>query len=165
MSDAGSVMSACSERWSNVVQNLFMERLEKRRGSMSDVDKLYRIMQHTIVDIFFEACGRLESHKWIRSAGFSAGVRFAEEFLDMSDKLFIYIGQLQRILNELNIGTLKIKRAGSGKMEFILDCSRHATYAYTMCCYGEGLLSGMLETYINKKRKSNLSGYEIQLSV
>ena len=131
---------------------------------MNDVDKLYRIMQQAIVDTLFEACGQVETNKLIRSAGFGAGVRFADECLDLSDKLFTYIRQLQRIFKELNIGTLKVERASSGKVEFILNCSRHATYGYTMCCYGEGLLAGMLEAYINKK-KLVLSDYTIRLSV
>ena len=131
---------------------------------MSHEAKLYQIMQHTIVDVLFDAYGQAESHKLIRTAGFKAGISYAESVLDLSDKLFLFIRHLQKIFKELGIGMLKVEKVSAGAVEFNLDCSEHLRYGYAVCCYGEGLLSGILETYI-KEETSALSSFEIRLAM
>ena len=131
---------------------------------MSYENKIYRIMQHTIVDVLLDAYGQAESHKLVRAAGFKAGASFAENSSDLPDKLFLFIRHLQKIFKELCIGNLRVERASTDNVEFNLDCSEHMRYAYAVCCYGEGFLSGVLETYI-KEKTTALSSYAIRLTM
>ena len=131
---------------------------------MNNENQLYRVMQHAIVDVLFDAYGQADSHKLIRAAGFKAGMTFAKSAFDLSNKLFLFIRHLQKTFKELRIGTLKVEKASADNVEFTLDCSEHMRYAYATCCYGEGLLAGIMETYI-KEKNSGLSSYVIRLSM
>ena len=94
--------------------------------------------------------------KIFRQAGRRAGVYFANNFLDLNQSLDDFVCQLQNKLQEFKMGVLRIESIDVESGRIILtiaedaDCSGLPILGQTVCNYDEGLIAGILSTYLKK---------------
>jgi predicted hydrocarbon binding protein len=114
---------------------------------------VYRLMQFTLHDVLTEKFGGEKVDEFFREAGHLAGTAFAGNLLDLSAGFDEFIAQLQRKLQELRIGILRMEKLDSETGEIVLtvgedlDCSGLPVTGETVCSYDEGFLAGVLEAY------------------
>lgn len=133
--------------------------ISKGRANLGeDVPVLvYRLMQYTLLDVLCREYGQVEANKIFRQAGFLAGSEFAKNILDVNVDFDTFVAQLQRKLQELKIGILRIEVFDSESGEIVLtvgedlDCSGLPVTDEMVCTYDEGFLAGILEAYSGKK--------------
>ncbi|MDR0330220.1 MAG: 4-vinyl reductase [Chitinispirillales bacterium] len=131
------------------------------RGDLGeDVPVLvYRLMQYTILDVLAKEFGEEKANDYIRAAGCLAGREFADNVLDLNADFSKFVADLQKKLQELRIGILRMEAfdGGSGEMTLTvgqdLDCSGLPVTDETVCDYDEGFIAGILEAYTKKTYK------------
>ncbi|MCL2798241.1 MAG: 4-vinyl reductase [Firmicutes bacterium] len=114
---------------------------------------VYRLMQFTVFDVMEAEFGKEAAQGLFRKAGFSAGMAFAKNNLDLGADFNAFVSQLQNVLKALLIGILKIESANADKTKISLsvsedlDCSGLSDIGETVCYYDEGFLAGVLKAY------------------
>jgi len=114
---------------------------------------VYRLMQFTVFDVLNAAYGEEGAQEVFRKAGYSAGIAFAKNNLDLSASFEVFVSELQKVLTSLMIGVLRIERANQDKTKLVLtvsedlDCSGLPVVGETVCHYDEGFLAGVLKAY------------------
>lgn len=117
---------------------------------------VYRLMEYSLRDELVERFGKEAQIEIFRGAGYRAGVYFAENYLDLTLDFSSFTAQLQKQLEELKIGVLRIEETEeeTGKMILTIsedaDCSGLPAQGETVCNYDEGFLAGLLSTYTKK---------------
>ena len=117
---------------------------------------VYRLLEYSFREELLDRFGREATVEIFRSAGHRSGVFFAQSYLDLTLEMSDFIAQLQRKLEEMRIGVLRVEEIeeSTGKMVFTVaedaDCSGLPALGETVCNYGEGFLSGVLTTYTQK---------------
>ncbi|MCL2373665.1 MAG: 4-vinyl reductase [Treponema sp.] len=117
---------------------------------------VYRLMQFTLVDVLTKGLGKEKTDEYMRAAGLLAGLEFARNVLDLSVDLNSFIASLQKALEELKVGILRIESIGEKVEEIILtvaedlDCSGLPITEETVCNYDEGFIAGILEAYTGR---------------
>ena len=82
---------------------------------------------------------------------------FAENMLDISLSLNEFIAGLQRRMEELKIGVLRVEKLDKETGKIVLtvsedaDCSGLPLLGETVCNYDEGFISGILSAYMGKE--------------
>jgi len=118
---------------------------------------VYRLFQYTLKDILSRELNEEQAASLFKAAGHLAGTEFAKNALDLTGDFDHFITNLQRTLNDLKIGILRIESADLENFKFTLtvsedvDCSGLPVTDETVCDYDEGFLAGILETYSGKK--------------
>jgi len=118
---------------------------------------LYRLMQYTLLDILSKAHGLEQANDYFRKAGFLAGSEFTKNSFDLKVEFNVFISSLQRILEELKIGILRMEAYDPDTGNIVLtigqdlDCSGFPFTEENVCSYDEGFITGILETYFGKK--------------
>ncbi|MDR3362893.1 MAG: 4-vinyl reductase [Desulfovibrio sp.] len=118
---------------------------------------VYRLMQYTMLDVLTKAHGPDQANEYFRQAGFLAGTEFAKNVLDLKTDLDTFVANLQKKLQDLKIGILRIEAfdpvAGSLVLTVgqDLDCSGLPITDENVCSYDEGFIAGILEAYTGKK--------------
>ena len=129
------------------------------RGNLGDDIPLavYRLMEFSLREQLMEQLGREEQIQIFRKAGYRAGVYFAENMLDISLSLNEFIAGLQRRMEELKIGVLRVEKLDKETAKIVLtvsedaDCSGLPLLGETVCNYDEGFISGILSAYMGKE--------------
>ena len=117
---------------------------------------VYRLMQYTIIGELKERYGEDIANDIIRSAGFRAGVAFAQNVLEPTDDFSAYIANLQSKLKELSIGILRIEKADLDTLDIVLtvsedlDCSGLPVTDDSVCVYDEGFIGGIFYNFTGK---------------
>ncbi|MDR2196799.1 MAG: 4-vinyl reductase [Coriobacteriales bacterium] len=117
---------------------------------------VYRLMQFTMLDILTESYGSEKANDLFRDAGFLAGTEFAKNTLDLNVDLNAFVANLQKALEDLKIGILRMEAfdAETGNLMLTvgqdLDCSGLPLTNETVCNYDEGFIAGILEAYTGK---------------
>lgn len=118
---------------------------------------VYRLMQYTMLDVLTKARGADEANEYFRAAGFLAGTEFAKQTLDLSVDFNTFLASLQKALQSLKIGVLRMEAFDSETGNLVLtvgqdlDCSGLPVTNETVCFYDEGFIAGILEAYTGKK--------------
>ncbi len=118
---------------------------------------VYRLMQYTLRDELIKQFDAAKGKEIFTNAGRLAGKEFCRNMLDTKLSFNEFIADLQRKLKDLNIGILKIEKADTDKMRFILtvaedlDCSGLPLSGETICEYDEGFIAGILDAYTGKE--------------
>lgn len=118
---------------------------------------VYRLMQYTMLDVLTKAHGNEQANEYFRDAGFLAGSEFARHALDLTVDFNTFIANLQRKLQELKIGILRMETFEPETGNIILtvgqdlDCSGIPVTNETVCIYDEGFIAGILEAYTGQK--------------
>lgn len=118
---------------------------------------VYRLMQYTMLDVLTRAHGGERADAYFRQAGYLAGTEFAKNMLNLEVEFSSFFAELQQKLRELKMGILRIESFDPFSGEVMLtimedlDCSGIPVTNETVCCYDEGFLAGILESYSGKK--------------
>jgi predicted hydrocarbon binding protein len=118
---------------------------------------VYRLMQYTMLDVLTKAYGSATANEYFRQAGFLAGTEFARNVLNLNVDFDTFVANLQKSLEELKIGILRMEAFDSVTGNMILtvgqdlDCSGLPVTNETVCFYDEGFISGILQAYTGKK--------------
>jgi len=117
---------------------------------------VYRLMQFTMLDILSKAHGLDQANSYFKDAGFLAGTEFAKNVLDLSVDFDSFVADLQKALEDLKVGILRIEafESDTGKLvltvEQDLDCSGLPITNENVCIYDEGFIAGILNAYTGK---------------
>jgi len=118
---------------------------------------VYRLMQYTMLDVLNKAFGLEQANEFFRQAGYLAGTEFAKNTLDLKASFNVFIADLQKALQNLKVGILRMEAYDSETGEIVLtigqdlDCSGLPITNENVCIYDEGFISGILEVYTGKK--------------
>ena len=118
---------------------------------------VYRLMQFTMLDVLCKAHGIDKANEYFRDAGFLAGYEFAKNTLNLDKDFDSFIAELQRVLQELKIGLLRMESFDQATGSIVLtigqdlDCSGLPITHENVCVYDEGFIAGILEAYTGNK--------------
>ena len=118
---------------------------------------VYRLMQFTMLDVLSKAFGLDQANEYFRQAGFLAGSEFAKNTLDLKVDFSTFVANLQKSLETLKIGILRIEHFDAETGEIVLtvaqdlDCSGLPVTNENVCIYDEGFIAGILEEYTGTK--------------
>jgi len=118
---------------------------------------VYRLMQFTMLDVLSKEYGVEKANECFRDAGFLAGSEFAKNILDLKVEFNTFVANLQKSLQELKIGILRMEAFDPETGEIVLavdqdlDCSGLPITNENVCSYDEGFIAGILEVYTGKK--------------
>ncbi|MCL2294084.1 MAG: 4-vinyl reductase [Spirochaetes bacterium] len=132
--------------------------IKKGRGALGDEMPVlvYRLMQFTMLDVLTRELGKEKAKHFIREAGYIAGKEFTQNVMDISVSLDKFVANLQKALQELKIGILRIESLDEATGEIMLtvaedlDCSGLPITGEAVCNYDEGFIAGILEAYTTK---------------
>ena len=133
--------------------------IKEGRGDMGEEMPVlvYRLMQFTMLDVLTKAQGMEQANEYFRQAGFLAGTEFAKNVLDLKADFNIFLANLQKALQDLKVGILRMEAYNPETGNIILtvaqdlDCSGLPITNETVCVYDEGFIAGILEAYTGKK--------------
>lgn len=140
----------------------FEDYMKYEKGSRGNLGEelpviVYRMMEYSIMEELVQRFGREEQVDIFRSAGYRAGAYFAKTLLNLEQPLDSFISELQRTMENLKIGVLRIERIEEETGRIILtvsedaDCSGLPVLGETVCNYDEGFISGVLSTYSGRE--------------
>jgi hypothetical protein len=132
--------------------------IKEGRGNLGEEMPVlvYRLMQFTLLDVLTKDFGREKANDYIREAGRLAGREFAINVLDLKVDLNTFVANLQKVLEDLKIGILRLESINENAEEIImtvaedLDCSGLPISEETVCDYDEGFIAGILNVYTGK---------------
>ena len=133
--------------------------IKEGRGDLSEEMPVlvYRLMQYTMLDVLSKAHGPHQANEYFRRAGFLAGTEFAKNIVAMAVDFNEFISGLQKALQDLKIGILRMEDFNSEDGSIVLtvgqdlDCSGLPITNENVCIYDEGFIAGILEAYTGKK--------------
>ena len=117
---------------------------------------VYRLMQFTMLDVLSKAYGLETANSFFKEAGFLAGNEFAKNVLNLNTDFNSFVADLQRALEDLKIGILRIESFEEDGDRLILtvgqdlDCSGLPITNENVCIYDEGFIAGILNAYTGK---------------
>lgn len=118
---------------------------------------VYRLLEYSVREQLLEQFGKEQQVQIFRDAGYRAGVYFSQNILDEALEVNEYIALLQKTMEELKIGVLRIEQFDreTGKMVLTVsedaDCSGLPLLGETVCNYDEGFIAGVLSSYMKKE--------------
>jgi predicted hydrocarbon binding protein len=118
---------------------------------------VYRLMQYTMLDVLSKVHGLDQANEYFRQAGFLAGSEFAKNTLDLTVDFNAFFASLQKVLEDLKIGILRMEAFDSETGDLVLtvgqdlDCSGLPVTNENVCIYDEGFIAGILEAYTGKE--------------
>lgn len=118
---------------------------------------VYRLLEYSIKAELMQRYGKDVQIDVFRKAGRRAGEYFAKQLLDMTLPMDLFLGQLQKKLEELKIGILRIEEVDEATGRIVLtvaedaDCSGLPVLGETVCNYDEGFIAGVLSTYSGRE--------------
>lgn len=154
-----------------MTDNIFMTDMKKisldeylqydsnSRGNLgADIPVIvYRLLEYSIKDELVKRYGKEEQVEIFRNAGKKAGEFFAKNMLNMDQPLDMFVAELQRKMEEMKIGVLRVESIDEESGKIILtvsedaDCSGLPVLGETVCNYDEGFISGILSLYSGKE--------------
>jgi len=117
---------------------------------------VHRLMQYTLLDVLCKSFGIEKANSFFKDAGFLAGTEFAKNVLDLSTDFDSFIADLQKALESLKVGILRIESSEADTGRFVLtleqdlDCSGLPVTDENICVYDEGFIAGILNAYTGK---------------
>lgn len=127
------------------------------RGNLGDElpVAVYRMLEYSLKEALLERFGKQTQVELFRDAGRRAGTFFAKSALDLTLELDPFISHLQKRLQEMKIGVLRIESVDDNGRIYLTvsedaDCSGLPVLGETVCNYDEGFLAGVLSTYFGK---------------
>ena len=133
--------------------------IKEGRGDLSEEMPVlvYRLMQYTMLDVLSKAHGVDQANEYFRQAGYLAGTEFSRNALDLTLDFSEFISSLQKALQDLKIGILRMEDFNSDNGSIVLtvgqdlDCSGLPITNENVCIYDEGFIAGILEQYTGEK--------------
>lgn len=117
---------------------------------------VYRLLEFSLKGELTRRFGKGTQVDIFRSAGREAGEYFAKNMLNLDQPLDQFVSELQKKMQDLKIGVLRIEHVDEASGKIILtiaedaDCSGLPVLGETVCNYDEGFIAGILSTYSGK---------------
>ena len=135
-----------------------LANIKEGRGSLGEEMPVlvYRLMHFTMLDVLARDLGREKANHYIHEAGRLAGKEFTKNIMDISLPFDLFIASLQKTLQELKIGIMRLETFDEDSGDIMLtisedlDCSGLPITGETVCDYDEGFIAGILELYTLK---------------
>ena len=132
--------------------------VRKGRGDLGESMPvlIYRLMQYTLLDVLTKAHGLDQANSYFRDAGFLAGTEFSKNILDLTVDFDTFVADLQKALEDLCIGILRVEAFESDTGQLVLtveqdlDCSGLPITNENVCIYDEGFIAGILNAYTGR---------------
>ena len=136
----------------------YLQYDENSRGNLGEELSVlvYRMLEYSLKEELCRRYGKDTQVDVFRSAGRMAGEYFAKHMLNLDQPLDEFVSELQKKLQELKIGVLRIESVDEETGKIILtvaedaDCSGLPVLGETVCNYDEGFISGILSVYSGK---------------
>lgn len=118
--------------------------------------EIYRLMQFTVRDVLIRRWGVEATDEVMYEAGKEAGIQFFKNVITKKDGFNEFIADLQSRLIEYKIGILRVEKADTENLTFMLtmsedlDCSGLPVSNEVICKYDEGFLDGVLKAYTGR---------------
>lgn len=136
----------------------YLQYDEKSRGNLGEElpVMVYRMLEYSLKEELCRRYGKDVQVDIFRSAGRMAGEYFAKHMLNLDQPLDEFVSELQKKLQELKIGVLRIESVDEETGRIVLtvaedaDCSGLPVLGETVCNYDEGFISGILSVYSGK---------------
>ena len=118
---------------------------------------VYRLLEYSLKDELVRKYGKEAQVEIFRNAGRKAGEFFARKMLNLDQPLDQFVGELQKKMQEMKIGVLRVEDVNEESGKIILtvaedaDCSGLPVLGETVCNYDEGFISGILSLYSGKE--------------
>ena len=118
---------------------------------------VYRLMQHTMMDILHEGLGNKRVDPILRASGSLAGNKFAHNSLDLKADFQTFIASLKKALADLKINLLRIEsfNPDTGNLAITMrenpDNSALETTRENVHIYEVSFITGILEAYTGKR--------------
>jgi predicted hydrocarbon binding protein len=140
-------------RWENIGD------IKEGRGDLGEEMPVmvYRLMQFTMLDVLTKNYGAEQANKLFRDAGHLAGTELSRQILDLNVDLDTFVANLQKALEDLKIGILRMESFDPDTGNLVLtvgqdlDCSGLPITNETVCDYDEGFIAGILEAYTGNR--------------
>ena len=117
---------------------------------------VYRLLEFSLKGELTRRFGKDTQVDIFRCAGREAGEYFAKNMLNLDQPLDQFVSELQKKMQDLKIGVLRIEHVDEESGKIILtvaedaDCSGLPVLGETVCNYDEGFIAGILSTYSGK---------------
>jgi hypothetical protein len=117
---------------------------------------VYRLMQFTLRDVLIRKYGVEAADRTFYEAGEEAGRQLYQNVITKKDDFNEFVGELQQVLKDLQIGVLRVEAADLEKLTFTLtvaedlDCSGLPMCDEQICTYDEGFIQGLLSSFTGK---------------
>lgn len=114
---------------------------------------MYRLMQFTLRDAAIKHTDPEMAARIFYDAGFNAGSALYENMIVPVADFNELVKKLQHLLQDLNVGILRIEEADLENLKFTLtvsedlDCSGLPMHEDAICTFDEGLIAGIFETF------------------
>lgn len=149
----------------NIRKLTFEDYLQYKDGSRGNLGEelpvtVYRLLEYSLKEELIRRFGKDTQIDVFRNAGQLAGNYFATHMLNLDQPLDSFVSELQKKMQELKIGVLRIEHVDEESGRIILtvaedaDCSGLPVLGETVCNYDEGFISGILSTYSGKPYKA-----------
>ena len=137
----------------------YLQYDENSRGNLGgDLPVIvYRLLEYSLKDELVKRYGKEAQVEIFRNAGRKAGEFFARKMLNLDQPLDQFVGELQKKMQEMKIGVLRVENVDEESGKIILtvsedaDCSGLPVLGETVCNYDEGFISGILSLYSGKE--------------
>ena len=140
----------------------FEEYLQYDESSRSNLGEelpviVYRLLEYSLKDELIRRYGKEEQVDVFRKAGRKAGEFFAKKLLNLDQPLDQFVSELQKKMQDMKIGVLRIEEVDEESGRIILtvsedaDCSGLPVLGETVCNYDEGFISGILSLYSGRE--------------
>lgn len=120
---------------------------------------VYRLLEYSMNHVLTDKLGVEGANDVFRDAGHLAGTEFAKNMLPLDAPLGKFLAELQRILQELKIGILRMEEMDEESGIFTLtvaedlDCSGLPPTDEVVCNYDEGFIAGIMTVYTGRTYK------------
>ena len=137
-------------------QITFEEYLQYDENSRGNLGEELPVIVYRLLELL-KRYGKEEQIDIFRKAGRKAGEFFAKKLLNLDQPLDQFVGELQKKMQEMKIGVLRIEEVDEESGRIILtvaedaDCSGLPILGETVCNYDEGFISGILSLYSGKE--------------
>lgn len=133
----------------------YSDKGRKNLGSTTPVMVL-RMLEYSLRHVLYEEFGSEKTDSIFREAGYLTGKEYAKNKLPLDSDSSKFLSSFVEDMLELKIGIVRVELADFSKGEFTIaiyedmDCSGLPASNEVVCCYTEGLLSGVMESYLNR---------------
>lgn len=120
---------------------------------------IYRLMQFTLRDSARKHTSAEVTELIFYDAGYNAGRALYENMIAPVADFSELVSKLQTLLEDLNVGILRIEKADLENLNFTLtvsedlDCSGLPLHDEVICTYDEGLIAGIFEAFTDIRFK------------
>lgn len=138
------------DTWTNYIGNIKEGR--QHLGEEMPVG-IYRLFEFTMKEALSVRYGVDEANMTFQLAGELAGIRFANEMLNLEAEMGDFISEVQKVMKDLKMGLFRLEQMDEQAKSLTialsedLDCSGLPVQGDSVCNYDEGFLRGVLKAY------------------